>query len=294
MSPCLLLPMALWRGLLLTATPAPPACQQHQRIELSQPLSSEAREICIRPGMLTGVLFDVPVTVDLQDEVRFAEVLHGARGISFVPPPDLTPGERLRLTVRFTQEPSPSSTTFLLVSHPGHVTHQVDVVHDDRSRDTLLRELEEERARNQRLLEHNLALRTRLERPIRLSQLVEGDLLGLRGVEAHSLVDAFSWRLDGPVSVLSGRSYRSQEQLAVVVLLRNNRDTPWTLSRVSWTNSRGTPLENVDFVAPGPIEPRGTQRLILEASLAWEARMGRLSLEDEEGQGITLHPLPEP
>ena len=289
-----LLPLALWRVLLLAATPPGPECSEHQHVELSQPLRAEGREICVRPGLLTGVLFDVPVSVDLQDEVRFAEVMRGGRGISFVPPPDLAPGERLRLTVRFTHESPPSSVTFLLVSRPGLVTHQVDVRHDDRPRDTLLRELEEQRARNQRLLADNQELREQLERPVRLSQLFESDLLEQRGVETHDLVDTFAWRLDGPVSVLEGQSYRSRDQLALMLVMRNNGALPWTLSRVSLTDSGGGLVKDMDFVRPGPIEPQGTRRLFLEATLARDIRVGHLILEDEDGRGITLRSLPRP
>ena len=291
-----LLLLALRQGVVLANPPAAPTCTERQRIELSRPSTPGTREICIRPGSLTGLLFDVPVSVDLQDEVRFEEILRGGRGISFIPPPDLAPGERLRLTVRYPQESGPSSATFLLVFHPGRVTRQVDVFHDDRSRDALVREIEEEHAENQRLREENRALREQLQHPSGLRQLFLGGALEIGGIHVRALLESTKERLDGPISVMSGMSYRAVDQVAVALVLQNNGTEPWTLSAVSLRGSQGEPLRNVGFVQPGPLAPQGTQRIFVEGTLARDSTLGTLSLslEDAGANTITLPHIPLP
>ncbi|ATB27394.1 DUF2381 family protein [Melittangium boletus] len=296
MTPAALLLLALRQGVLLANPPSAPTCMERQRIELSRPPPPGGREICIRPGVLTGLLFDVPVSVDLQDEVRFEEILRSGRGIGVIPPPDLIPGERLRLTVRFSSEREPSSVTFPLVFHPGAVTRQVDVFHDDRSRDALVREVEEEHAKNQRLREENQSLREQLQRPLGLRQLILGGALDPNGIQVRVLLAPTHEPFDEPLSILSGVSYRAADQVAVDLVLRNNGTERWTLSAVALREDTGDPLRNVDFVQPPPLEPQGIQHLFVEGTLARNASLGALSLsiEDEEGRTITLPPIPLP
>src|SRR5687767_5653785 len=100
-SPSLFLVLVLLQGAPVVEPLPAAACEDVRRIELSREPTARGREICVGLGLMTGLLFDAPVSVELQDEVRFVEVTRGRSGIGFVPPRDMAEGERLRLTARF-------------------------------------------------------------------------------------------------------------------------------------------------------------------------------------------------
>src|SRR5687768_16890152 len=141
------------RGASAVESPPEAACQDVQRIELALAPTAMAREICVSPGLTTSLRFDAPAIVDLQDEVRFEEVVRDRTLLTLIPPPEMAAGERLRLTIRFEGEPPSSGLTLMLVGHSGRATHQVEVSRDERTRESLRQELLQERARTEQLRE---------------------------------------------------------------------------------------------------------------------------------------------
>lgn len=171
-------PPALMVLVLLQGSGEPPSsatCEDVERVDLSLALGEVAREVCVSPGLMTGFLFDVPAAVELQDEVRFAEVIRGRSGVSFVPPKDMAPGERLRLTAHLGDGESQQSVTFTLVAHPGQATRQVEVYRDQRTRESYQQELAQEREKNQQL-------RAQLARAGGLRGLFLSGALGIDGI----------------------------------------------------------------------------------------------------------------
>jgi uncharacterized protein (TIGR02268 family) len=141
-----LLVLALLQDSPLTPPSAGADCQEVQRLELSLELG-RSWEICVSPGLLTGFVIDSIARVDVEDELRFAEVMRGRTSISLMPPRDMRPGERLRLTARLTQGELSDSITFVLVAHEGQATRQVEVYRDERTREAFLNEVAQEHAK---------------------------------------------------------------------------------------------------------------------------------------------------
>ena len=269
------------------------ACEDVRRIELSRDPTTRGREICVGSGLMTGLLFDAPVSVELQDEVRFVEVTRGRSGMSFVPPRDLAEGERLRLTARFVDGASPEAITFTLVAHSGRATHQVEVYRDRRTRESLQQEVAQERAKHQQLSEENQRLREELDR----SRVRLHDAVGLRGVlfsgamgekgVAASEFMAPEARSNGGVSMTRGICYRSEKNLAVAVWLTNTGTEPWTVAGAS-LSLNGEPVK--DLVWQGETIAAGKMGLVVvEVAGAGETLRGDAMLSLWEAGPRVIH-----
>ncbi|WP_309896779.1 DUF2381 family protein [Archangium sp.] len=242
-------PLSLLVLVLLQGSSLPPSagvdCQEVQRIELSlEPRAS--REVCVSPGLLTGFVFDSTVVVDLQEEPRFAQVTHGPTSISVMPPGDMEPGERLRLTARFTDEASSDSITFVLVAHVGQATRQVEVHRDKRTRESFRHEVAQERAKNQRLqgqlerLQHELELlRAECDDPQGLRKLIMSGAINDTGLLAKPFSDENRRYFEGSLAVKDGVSYHSATRVAVKVKVRNSSPEPWTPVQASLVDAKG-------------------------------------------------------
>lgn len=264
-------------------------CDEQQRIELSLAPATRVDEICVSPGIMTGILFDAPVSVDIQDEVRFVEVLRGRSGISFVPPQDMVPGERLRLTVSIPGGDAPQSVTFTLRAHRGQATRQVEVFRDRRTRESYQQELDQERAMNQKLQEENQWLRTRLEQSQGLRSLFFDDALGFQGVRADSLEQGESGRhLDGDFLVKRVVTYRSRHSVAVEILLQNTGTEPWIAEGASLVTQTGEKLGEISIGQFGPIPPSEIQRVFVEANVALGKPRGEVTLRMWNAEARTL------
>jgi uncharacterized protein (TIGR02268 family) len=265
-------------------------------MDLSVRPAAKAPEVCINPGSLTGFVFDQPASVDLQEEVRFGKVLRGRDGISFVPPPDLAPGERLRLTIHFERDPPEQGVTFMLVAHPGQATHQVDVFHDGRSRASLWQELEEERAKNQRLDEENQSLHGQLKAPGGLLRVFLSGELGREGITTKDLGADMAWNAEGPLSIVDGTIFRSFYSVAVQVSVKNSGADPWRVEKALLVANQGQPLEGIRFGPSQAILPGATRTIFVEARAAAGAPLDNLTLTlNEDGpRSITMANLPLP
>lgn len=243
------------------------ACEESRRLELALTLTVEAREICVSPGMMTGFLFDTPLQdVELQDEVRFVEVLRGQRGISFVPPQELARGERLRLTARFRAGAPQERITFFLVAHRGQATRQVDVYLGMRPKESYQQEIEEERAKNQRLRQEKQELRAELGRAQGLRSLIAKGTVGLLGVQALRLSRPDPQRAPGhdAVSLLNGASYRAEKSITVWVLLSNSSSEPWMTRRAALVGANGEEVPGLQLRQDQPIQPDKAESVFVE------------------------------
>ncbi|MCY1078288.1 DUF2381 family protein [Archangium lansingense] len=283
---------------LATPAPSPTVCADNQRVELSLAPTVAVPEVCVSPGLLSGFTFDAPAVVELQDEVRFAEVMRGRSGISFVPPPDMVPGEHLRLTARWGEGSFEQSVTFSLVAHSGRATHQVEVYRDKRSRESIQHELAQERAKNQQLHEENerireeyQQLRTRLERAGRLQGLYASGALGEDGVKATPLAVPMGQQPGvGALLMTRGVSYRSEKTVAVEFLLMNAGTDSWLATGASIETATGERLEGVTLWQEEAIAPAGSRRVFVEAEAGPGMPRGDVTVRlwDESGRTISI------
>lgn len=253
--------------------------------------STEAREICVSPGMMTGFLFDtIPRSLELQEEVRFVEVLRGQRGISFVPPKDMMPGERLRLTIRFEAAASQEVITFILVAHRGQATRQVEVYRDRRPQESYQQEAEEERAKNQQLRNENQRLRVQLEQAQGLRNLIANKIVGRSGVQSLEIPLDTTKHPTGGVFFDTVISYRADDTVVAEAWLQNSSSEPWKTIRASLIAANGEEVPGIQLLQVDAIEPDGRKEVFLEVMANRKKLHGEftLMLWDERSRVITL------
>lgn len=246
--------------------PVAAVCQDVQRIELS--LAPGTHEICVSPGLLTGLVFDAPVMVDVQDELRFTEVTRSRTGIGVMPPGDMVPGERLRLTARYGDG---VSVSFMLIAHSGQATRQVEVYRDRRTRESFQREVEQEHAKNQQLqrnlewFQHQFEhLRAECGEPSGLRRLVATGTLSKRGILIRAFKKAMLGYSQNALSVSKGVSYRSDTRVAVEVWLVNSGTEPWMATGAALMDSKGEKLRGTRLWQEAPIAPKLSRLVVVE------------------------------
>jgi uncharacterized protein (TIGR02268 family) len=241
--------------LSLTQTPSPAGtmgCEEIQRIERAR-TALAPQELCVSPGLMTGVFFDVPVSVELQEESRFESVSRGRTSISVVPPRDMAPGERLRMSARYLDGNHPEDTvTLFLVASRGQSTRQVEVFRDTRTRESFERELEQERAESQRTQQELTRLRLEFESfrqqygdPRQLRWLISSGSMTREGVRARTFKQSLIGHESNNLRVDRGVSYRSEHRVAIELWLVNLGASPWRLSRAIVKDNHGKNLQIV-------------------------------------------------
>ena len=231
--------------------PSSDDCEDTRQLELSPPVLAPPR-ICISPGTLTGVMFDYPVTVELQDEVRFVEVTRGRAGIAFIPPRDLRPGEVLRLTAALGAGEASQSLTLVLVTHPGHGSHQIEVSYRPRSWQSMTDALSQTLLANQRLrtendalVEEGARLRAQLTPPTGLCGAFDGgELSDERGIPLRRILLAQS--STEPLTAAHVTSFRGRSNVAVEVLFSQTVE-PWSLEKATLVNEKGEQLDALRY-----------------------------------------------
>ncbi len=292
MLPSLLFLAVLQSTPVVQPTAAP--CQDVQRIELSW-VRGASREICVSPGLLTGFVFDSRVTVDLEQEIRFAEVTRGNTSVSILPPGDGLAGERLRLTAHFSDG---ASVTFVLVFHSGQATRQVEVYRDKRTRESFQHEVAQAEARIRQLEQKNELLQHQLEQlraecgdPRGLRRLITSKSIGINGIRAREISQEAIERAEGALSLTKVITYRSNNRVTLEVWVHNPSEEPWTVSAVSLVDAKGNSATGIQFWQDGAfIAPHDTRLVVVEADEGPETTQGEvtLSLREAGPRGVTL------
>jgi uncharacterized protein (TIGR02268 family) len=241
--------------------------------------------------------------VDLQDELRFAEVTRGRTAISVMPPGDMEPGERLRLTARFTEGGS-DSITFVLVAHAGQATRQVEVYRDQRTRESFQHEVNQERARNQRLQEQLeqlqrelVLLRTECDEPQGLRRLIVSESMLGTGVAARQFaVDKANAQNQGPLVANEGSSYRSKKRVAVAVVLMNQSSEPWTAHEALLMDAQGKEWKAVRLWQAVAIAPKAEGLVVVEVNAEAKELQGEVTviLREAGPRGLSIPKVPIP
>ncbi|WNG56988.1 DUF2381 family protein [Archangium gephyra] len=258
----------------LRTLPGAGACETVERVELAAPMG--VREICVSPGLATNLRFDAPAIVELQDEVRFEQVVRDRRLLTLMPPPDMAVGERLRLTVHFEGEPSSSGITLMLVGHSGQATHQVEVSRDERTRESLRRELLQERARTAQLREALARAEARLNQSGGLRGLILSGALGREAIQSREFLQSPIGYAESELAVKFGVSYRSNTTVALEVWLENSGTTPWTVVGAA-LSVNGVPMEGLSWEAT-TIPPGKRERVVVEAPAIRGEPQGNVTL----------------
>ena len=261
MLPPFILVLALLHGSPTTTSSNSGACAPVERFELSSSPTG-AREVCVSPGLTTSLRFDAPAIVDLQDEVRFEEVIRDRRLLALMPPRDMAVGERLRLTVRFEEEPTSSGFSLMLVGRSGQATHQVEVYRDERTRESLLQELLQERARTEQLSDALARTQALLNQSGGLRGLIVSGALGPNAIQSREFPQRPTGYSENELTVTRGVVYRSDTTVAVEIWLKNSGTTPWTVVGASLAVN-GVALKGLTW-EPATIAPEATVRVVVE------------------------------
>lgn len=287
--------------LLLAEIPGVPRagavdCPDIQRIELSR-RAQALPEICVSPGFLTGIRFDAPVSVDLQDENRFEDVARSRTSIQLMPPTAMMPGERLRLSMRYLDGASAHEVVFILVASGEHSTRQVEVFRDQRSRESLDAELRHEQTKNQRLREELAQLRRErdelresAEDPPRLVGLALGmreDARGLRLTKVSGLLGDF--RAESP-SFTDVNVFRIASSVAFELRVAVNAIDPSRKYTVSVWDERGDHAQVVHVRLGLQLDENQRRPVFVETRIATDWPHGKVSLrlQDAASQGLTV------
>lgn len=273
----------------LAEPPSPAAgCEDIERVELSR-VSATSFEVCISPGLMTGFRFDAPFSVDLQDDVRFEDVMRGRSGVSLVPPKDLAPGERLRLTAYLGGGESPQRITFALVAQRGRATRQVEVYRDKRTRESIQQEIEQ-------LSEQNRYLQAQLTQSGGLRGLFFSGALGSTGISAQQLRLPLAEHSDDALSFTRVVTYRSNNSVAVEVAISNLGAEPWSAAGASLVSATGEKLQGVRIGQVGSIPPGEIRQVFIEADAASGVPRGEVTLRlwNADARSISLYKLTFP
>jgi len=257
--PALLLALLLL-GMSATAWAQPSPCQTGvRRLELEGG-SAPPPEICISPGLTTALLFDRELAspVELEGRARFERVEGLGKAMLLVPSAKLSPGERLRLTVRFTAAEGPPSATFVLVVHRDEAERQVEISRAPRRPEACQAELERKEAELQRCLHasDSAPLQDKQDSLARLlaTEAIERDRLLARTLsfQAPSLAPGTA------LQVMRLKLHRIRTRIVVEVMLSNvDPVKPWQAGGALVTARSGKELEPLAVVQPAPLEPGG-------------------------------------
>ena len=278
------------------SSPERMGCEEIQRIELSR-TSLVPHEVCVSPGLMTGLLFDAPVSVELQDELRFEEVSRGHTSISVMPPRDMVPGERLRFSARYMDGRNRDTVALTLVASLGQATRQVEVFRDTRTRESFESELKQERAKSERSIREMARLRLEFEQfrqqygdARQLRWLISSGSMTQEGVRARAFKRSLTGYRKGEVMVDKGVSYRSENRAALEVWLVISGPEPWRLVDAQARDGHGEALEHVYAWQEGSPVVNVAFRIIIEVEVEAHRQLGECSLilGDGLGRGITI------
>ncbi|CAM4543948.1 DUF2381 family protein [Myxococcus xanthus] len=260
-----------------------------RRIELSPESTSTAVEVSISSGLSSTILFDSELAregVVLEGREQFSLVDIGQATIRLIPAEGISPGDRLRLVVRFRDEAAPGSATFLLVAHPANAEPVVEVYRRKRGVETYREEAREAKAEAQRCLEENERLRAERSAPQGLAGLLSMGKAGSGGVDDIDLGKSISRGPGVAVVVRLAYSYRSALRVAVdVTLAFPEGGQPWTATGAALRDKSGKELNVLQVwqVAPTPSEK--SVRVIVEAEATPDSAQGPFTLKLWEANG---------
>lgn len=244
----------------MTAVAGHPSGERQMRqrhITLSTQNPAATHGVHVAAGTATVLLFDSPVlpaSLELGTaKERFERIDITERALILLPRMELTPHERIPLTVRFADGHFPHRATFALMADPGEVDLQVRVFRTALAPESLVEQLG--------------AVQARCEDSGRFSNLLFTRDLG-NGIVVERLHPRVSTDEDGPLlHVVDMRAFVAAGLVALEVTLLLAEGQP------SWRPGR---VEVLDEKTAEPVPVRATD---LEVHALRPGVMGRLVLE---------------
>lgn len=265
------------------------------RFVVTADASREAREVRLRPYSTLTFIFDTPVHpkgVVLEEREHFRQVSLSEDGLmlTLLLWGELSPGQRLKLTVRFADGQAPESLSFTLVVHP-QAEHQVEVFRRPRPGGSYQREAEEAEARFQQCQAELVRERAERDAPRGLLRLLVLKQMNKEGVPARDISEDVSLRRGESFQVQRVISYRATGgeeeaqvvQLAVALDLMNEGLEPWTVAGAELVGPGGR--WKMELWAPEPFTPGTWIPVRMQVELPADKARGpyRLQLWDESG-----------
>ncbi|WP_434389459.1 DUF2381 family protein [Melittangium boletus] len=290
MSPSTLPLLLVYSVLSSTTPPGTRACEEVQRVELPRQPTG-VLEVCVRPQSLTEFTFDAPVVVHVQDENRFEQVTRGPTSLQVLPPRDLAPGERIRLSVTFPDRQEQATFFLDLMGMAGPSTRHVKISRSPRLPDVNTDALAAERIESQRL-QAELA---RLERELHQLRETRMDPRRLTGLVASSSIPKWSGikmraiaiSIQAPPvapSAWPSTCYRSAYRLVVNMSRAPAPLPPWRAENADAWDAEGQKLEIVSI-------EHDSGKVLIELAVEWRRLLGamtlRLRAEDTQDWMIT-------
>ncbi|WP_246137128.1 DUF2381 family protein [Myxococcus llanfairpwllgwyngyllgogerychwyrndrobwllllantysiliogogogochensis] len=284
-------------GVAASAQPLPTARErQERRVALSGSPAEPVPELRVAAGVLTSLVFDVPLdrsSVELEGRERFRLVDVGERILALEPAVDLGPGERLGLRVRFAGSPAQDRGVFVLVSHAAQVDTRVEVFRRKDSVELLQAELMDTRAQLKAQTEELQALRALRDSGGPVGLIMSG-MLDHWGIDANRIKIAKATNHAESLKLVGGTTFRASTWAAISVEVRSTGKNAWAPSsaRVVHTKS-GTVLNvlGVRLVFPR-VEPNEAGLVVIETEVpSWlPGETCLLELLDSNGASQVLIP----
>jgi uncharacterized protein (TIGR02268 family) len=247
-----------------------------RRVELPLSASGAVPEVRAAAGYLTVLEFDSALdcgslTVEGR-ESHFALVECNTRTLVLKPAVELAAGERLLVTVGFTDGQLPAKAVLALVGHPTEVDGQVQVARQSLSSEALQARLEAELARCEA---------GGLARVV-LSGAVDED-----GVTVERIAGVFHGNGLEPVPGFLPRAYRSRERLVIVVRLHlPSGGATWSADEARLLDAAGSEVRRMPvWMDVAQLEPGQTGVIAVELERHLEGLGEFFSLEVREKSG---------
>jgi uncharacterized protein (TIGR02268 family) len=248
-----------------------------RRVELPLAGSGAVPEVRAAAGYLTALEFDSPLDCEALSvegrESRFALLECNTRTLVLKPAVELASGERLLVTVGFSDGQPPARAVLALVTHPTEVDGQVQVI---------------------RQVLSNEALRARLEATIAqceaggLARVVLSGAVDEQGITVERLSGRLHWNGLEQAPFSTPRAYRSWKLLLVVVhLYLPTGSAPWSPGEARLLDAAGAVVGRMPvWMDAAQLEPGQTRVIAVEVerSSADTGKFFSLEVREKEGE----------
>ncbi|ATB30256.1 hypothetical protein MEBOL_003716 [Melittangium boletus DSM 14713] len=237
--PSLPLTLLLTGATAAAQPPSPARERQERRVTLPSAPDEPGLEVSVAAGITTYLRFDAALdktAVEVENRpLRFTWVDVGDTLVALEPLVDLGAEEKLVVRVRYRDGASPAKATLALVTRPGVVDKEVEVVRRPRTLEALEAALAESQA--------ELAALKAQSGASGLAGLVFTGRLNLHGVRARRLESIRTSTWNG-LAYVGGEGYRAGRWALAVIRVRNlPGQQSWMPGSALLTRKDGTPVK---------------------------------------------------
>ncbi|TQF08798.1 DUF2381 family protein [Myxococcus llanfairpwllgwyngyllgogerychwyrndrobwllllantysiliogogogochensis] len=271
-------------GTALAQSPPATAGLTVRRIELVSDDAQPSAEVAVSPGLSTVFIFDSEVSregVALEGRERFSVLDAGLSTLRLVPSEKISPGERLKLTVRFLDGAAPASATIVLVAHPARSEALIEVYRRKRGIETYQEEVRQARIEAEQCKEENARLSAERSAPDGVTGLIATSVLDGRGIDFRDVTKGVTQAPGGAAGKHLVYAYRTARRVVVdVFLVSRGDDQPWTAVGAMLRGKANEELKVLRVWQSGPVASDSTgQRVVVEAETASDSPQGSFTLK---------------